>query len=117
MRIFFARDRQQERVATSRFTVAFPAPCSSLACWNLKTDSTVISDSRMFFPKWLNMLWMLERYRDRVFSCDTDLRNSSAQVPRRGDFDLGRFHRSSKTCAVRTARSFLANFLFGEPEL
>jgi hypothetical protein len=51
-RIFFARDKHEERVAVSRLMVAFPTPCSSRACWNLKTDSGVISDKRMFFPKW-----------------------------------------------------------------
>ena len=41
----------------------------------------------MFDPKWLRALLILDRYRDRVFSCDTDLRNSSTQGPSRGDFD------------------------------
>src|SRR5437016_2940157 len=100
-RIFFARERHDDSVAISRLIVAFPTLCSSLACWNLNTDSAVISEIRMFFPKWRDTLLKLDRYRDRVLSCNTDLRNSSTQIPRRGDCDLGKLQRSSKTCAVR----------------
>src|SRR5436305_14896755 len=63
------------------------------------------------------MLLMLDWYLERVLSCDEDLRNSSTQLPRWGDFDLGRLQRSSKTCGVREARSLSASFFFVEPQL
>ncbi len=65
----------------------------------------------MSFPKWLKMLWILERYRDRVFLCNTDPRNSSLQAPRRGDFDLGKLHRSSKNLCCSYCEELFCKFL------